>query len=68
MDIHVRNFVCYVKGRREADNFQKQMLWKIFGPQTEKVRENWRKMSKDELHVLCFVDRVSLYNLVNKSN
>jgi len=28
------------------------MLWKIFGRQTEEVRENWRKMSKEKLHGL----------------
>ena len=25
---------------------------KIFGPQTEEVRENWRKMGKEKLHGL----------------
>jgi hypothetical protein len=24
MDLHVRNLFCYFKGRREADDFQKQ--------------------------------------------
>jgi hypothetical protein len=37
---------------READDFQKQMLWRIFGPHMEEVKENWRKISKVELHGL----------------
>jgi len=32
------------------------VLWKIFGPQTEEVRENWRKMSREELHGLSKYD------------
>jgi hypothetical protein len=44
MDLRVRNLVYYVKGRRKAGDFQKnRMLWKIFGPQTEEVREKLEK-------------------------
>jgi hypothetical protein len=32
--------------------FKDVMMWKIFGPQTEEIGENWRKMSKEELHGL----------------
>jgi hypothetical protein len=32
--------------------FKNRMPWKIFGPQTEEVRENWRKLGKEELYGL----------------
>lgn len=52
MNLSVRNLVCCVQGRIRLTIFKDRVLWKIFGHQTEEVRENWGKMSKEELHGL----------------
>jgi hypothetical protein len=43
MNLRVRNLVCYVQGRREADDFQKQDALENIWASDGRSKGNWRK-------------------------
>ena len=58
----MRNLASGNEGGTQAEEFENMVLWIIFGPKSEKVTGEWRRLHNAELDDLYSSSNIRVFN------